>query len=350
MKAARLVEHKKPLAIVDLPQPAEPGPQDAVVRIRATGVCRSDWHAWMGDWTWIGLSPQLPITLGHEFGGEIVAVGNDVKEFKTGDRVTVPFHAACGHCEYCRAGVPNLCANVGIYGFSWDGSYAEYVLVHNADFNLIRLPENVDDLTAAAMGCRYMTGYHAVMRGQVKPGQWVAVHGAGGVGLSAIQVAHAIGARVIAVDIDDAKLEKARQEGADAVMNARQGNVPEKVREITDGGAHVGIDALGSRETMLNSLLGLRKGGRHVQVGLTSADDGGIVPVPIDALTAQELEIVGSLGNPHPAYPGLLSLVAQGRLQPKKLVEREIALDEVNDVFNRMTDFRTQGLNVVTRF
>jgi D-arabinose 1-dehydrogenase-like Zn-dependent alcohol dehydrogenase len=349
MKAARIIEHRKPIVIEHVPDPV-PGPQDAVIKVTATGICRSDWHAWMGDWSWIGLSPQLPITPGHEFGGEIVEVGSGVKAYHVGDKVTVPFHYACGHCEYCHSGVPNLCENMGIYGFTWDGSFAEYVLVRNADFNLIRLPDNVDPVTAAAIGCRYMTGYHGVMQGHVQPGQWVAVHGSGGVGLSAIQVANAIGAQVIAVDIDDEKLEKAKQEGAVAVINARRENVPEAIKEITKGGAHVGIDALGIRETILNSILSLRKGGRHVQVGLTSADEGGLVDLPIDTITAMELEIVGSLGNPHPAYRGLLNLVASGRLNPKALVEREVRLEDVNDVFDRMTQFQTKGFNIITSF
>ncbi|WP_029423425.1 zinc-dependent alcohol dehydrogenase family protein [Alicyclobacillus macrosporangiidus] len=349
MKAARIVEHRQPLQIEEVPDPT-PGPHDAVVRVQASGICRSDWHAWMGDWSWIGLTPELPIIPGHEFGGEVVEVGHEVRSFRLGDRVTVPFHYACGHCEYCHSGVPNLCLDTRVYGISWDGGYAEYVLVRNADFNLIRLPESVDALTAAAIGCRYMTGYHGVMRGNVKPGQWVAVQGAGGVGLSAIQVATAVGAQVIAVDIDDEKLEKARQEGAVAVVNARRDNVPEAIREITQGGAHVGIDALGVRETVLNSVLSLRKGGRHVQIGLTTAEEGGIVGLPIDAITAMELEIVGSLGNPHPKYTGLLQLVASGRLRPTTLVERQVSLDDVNEVFQNMTEFRTRGFNIITRF
>jgi propanol-preferring alcohol dehydrogenase len=163
-------------------------------------------------------------------------------------------------------------------------------------------------------------------------------------------VATAIGAQVIAVDIDDEKLEKAKQEGAVAVVNARREQVPEAIREITKGGAHVGIDALGIRETILNSVLSLRKGGRHVQIGLTTAEEGGMVALPVDAITAMELEVVGSLGNPHPAYRGLLNLVAQGRLKPKALVEREVGLEDVNEVFTKMSEFQTKGFNVITRF
>nr|PZN38413.1 MAG: alcohol dehydrogenase [Bacillota bacterium] len=349
MRAAVVVEHRKPLEIREVPDPT-PGPQDAIVRVEACGICRSDWHGWMGDWTWLGLSPQLPFIPGHEFAGVVVEVGKEVKRIRVGDRVTVPFHYACGHCSYCLSGVPNRCEDLKIFGFSLDGAYAQYVRIPNADFNAIKLPEGVDSVTAAAIGCRYMTGYHAVIRGNVQPGDWVAVHGAGGVGLSAIQTAYAIGARVIAVDIDDAKLEIARREGAVATVNARRESVPGAIREITRGGAHVSIDALGTRETILNSVLCLRKGGRHVQVGLTGQEEQGMVALPTDLIVSMELEFVGSLGNPHPQYQGLLALVEQGRLKPRSLVSRTVKLEEASDVLQAMSEFRTVGFTVITEF
>lgn len=351
MKAARLVEHKRPLLVEEIPDP-KPGPQDAVLRVEACGICRSDWHAWQGDWSWIGLYPELPITLGHEFGGVVEEVGKDVNNFRPGDRVTTPFHYGCGHCEYCLKGVPNLCENLMVYGLvtGLDGGYAQYVLVKNADFNLIRLPDNVDETTAAAIGCRYMTGYHGVVRGKVRPGDWVAVQGAGGVGLSAIQVATALGAQVIAVDIDDAKLEKAKQEGAVAAVNAKRENVPEAVKELTKGGADVSIEALGIQETILNSVLSLRKGGRHVQIGLTTSAEGGMVTLPVDMITAMELEFLGSVGNPHPDFRGLLNLVAAGRLNPRSLVTAEVRLEDASQVLDEMSSFRTVGFHVITTF
>jgi len=349
MRAAQIVEHQKPLRVGEVPDPT-PGPKDVIVRVEASGICRSDWHAWMGDWAWLGLKPELPIIPGHEFGGVVEAVGAEVKNFKPGDRVTAPFHEGCSHCPNCRSGHSNRCDNIAIFGFRYDGSYAEYVCVRNGDFNLIKLPDEVDTLTAAAIGCRYMTGYHGVIRANLAPGNWLVVHGAGGVGLSAIQVGTAIGALVIAVDIDDAKLEKARQEGAVATINARKENVVEAVKEITKGGAHASIEALGIRETILNSVLCLRKGGRHVQIGLTTSEEGGFVVLPIDAVTAQELEIVGSIGNPHTEYDGLLALIAQGKLNPKSLVSREVSLDEASNVLQEMTDYKTLGFNVITKF
>ncbi|WP_142809491.1 zinc-dependent alcohol dehydrogenase family protein [Tepidiphilus olei] len=351
MKAAVMVKHREPLKVDELPNP-KPGPDDAVLRVEACGICRSDWHAWQGDWSWIGISPELPIVPGHEIGGVVEEVGSNVKRYRKGDAVTVPFHSACGHCEYCLKGQPNICENVVIFGLStgYNGGYAQYVLVRNADFNLIRLPENIDGKAAAAIGCRYMTAYHGVVRAGGKPGDWLAVHGAGGVGLSAVQIAAALGKNVIAVDIDDAKLEKAKQEGAVAVVNAKREKVPEAIKEITKGGVQASIDALGIQQTTLNSVLSLRRGGRHVQIGLTTKEEGGMIPLPVDLFVALEAEFVGSFGNPHPDYAGLLALMAQGKLNPKSLISREVALDEVNDVLTAMSNYNTTGFHVITRF
>lgn len=350
MRAAIINEQGKPLVIEHVADPT-PGPDDAVIKIHASGICRSDWHGWQGDFSWMGFGMQLPAIPGHEFGGNVVALGKNVTRFKEGDWVTAPFHTNCGHCEYCLSGDPNLCSEVSVYGFGGrDGSYAEYLLVPEADANLLHLPENVSPTTDAALGCRFMTGYHAVARGQVEPGDWVAIQGAGGVGMSAIQTAVAVGAQVIAVDISDEKLQQARYLGASAVINSRNEVVAEAVREITGGGAHVGIDALGIQETITHSITSLRKGGRHVQVGLTGSDEQGMATVPTDAVTAAELEIVGSFGNPQPKFPGLLSLVSQERLQPTLLVEREVSLEDVNAVFEKMSNFETKGFNIITTF
>ncbi|NWN87685.1 MAG: zinc-dependent alcohol dehydrogenase family protein [Micrococcaceae bacterium] len=350
MRAAVVKDANKPLVVEEIADPS-PGPDDAVLRVEASGICRSDWHGWQGDWKWIGLGLELPAILGHEFGGEVVAVGENVRNFREGDRVTAPFHHGCGRCEFCLAGRPNLCAEVFVYGFAGvKGSYAEYLLITEADTNLIQLPENVAATSAAALGCRFMTGFHAIGRGRVAPGEWVAVQGAGGVGLSAIQTAAAVGAQVIAVDIEEDKLEKAREAGATAAVNSQSEDVPQAIQEITKGGAHVGIDALGIQATISNSINSLRKGGRHVQVGLTGAEEQGIAQVPIDAITAAEIEILGSFGNPQPNYPGLLALVSQGRLDPESLIEREVGLGDINEVFDNMSEFKTKGFNIITTF
>ncbi|MBU5340575.1 zinc-dependent alcohol dehydrogenase family protein [Caldifermentibacillus hisashii] len=349
MKAAQIVELRKPLRVGEVPDPT-PGPHDVIVKVEASGVCRSDWHAWMGDMGWLGIKPELPIIPGHEMGGVVVEVGKEINNFKSGDRVTTPFHESCAHCSYCLSGRSNLCEHVRVHGMVNDGAYAEYIRIPQGDFNLVHLPDEVDAITAAAIGCRYMTGFHGVVKTNIRPGDWLVVNGSGGVGLSAIQVANALGAQVIAVDIDDKKLEMAQKEGAVVTINARKEVVPKAVQEITKGGAHASIDALGIKETIVNSILSLRKGGRHVQIGLTTSSESGVVDIPIDMVTMMELEVVGSLGNPRAEYDGLLRLIARGKLNPKSLVSREISLNDVTDVFNDMSNYQTYGFNIITDF
>jgi propanol-preferring alcohol dehydrogenase len=350
MKAAVMTQFKTPLEIKEVPDPT-PGPSDALVRVEACGICRSDWHVWQGDWSWMGLSVNLPVIMGHEFGGVVEAVGDHVQGFRPGDRVTVPFHLACGRCQYCYSGRSNICLAYGVIGINRDGGYGRLVVVPNADVNLVRLPEGVDFLSAAALGCRYMTAYHAVVdRARVRPGEWIAVFGVGGVGLSAVQIASALGAKVVAVDISDEKLERARQEGAVATINARAENPVQKIREITDGGADVGVDALGSAQTAFNSVFSLKRGGRHLQVGLTSQPERGMVALPIDVMVVQEIDLITSVGCPITSYPGLLAMVAAGKLDPKRLVGQTIPVEGVNDVLNAMTEFATLGFQVINRW
>lgn len=350
MKAVRLVEHQKPLELTTLPDPS-PEPHDAIVQVTASGICRTDWHMWMGDWTWAGVHIKLPLVLGHEIGGVIVAVGREVKTVKVGDRVTIPFHEADGTCPMCQQGHQNLCDNLQTPGQTHDGGFAEFVRVLNADLNCIVIPDEVDDLSAATLGCRYQTAYHAVtMQAQVRPGEWVAVFGCGGVGLSAIQVAKALDARVIAVDVDDTKLEKARSEGAEMTLKGSGDNISKAIKDATDGGAHVSVDALGQSSTVYDGIMSLRKRGRHVQLGLTSQEDKGKVIVPIDVIVGTELSVIGNNGNAHHHYPVLLSLVASGKLHPKTLVTKQLNLADTDQVLRSMTDYKTLGFNVITSF
>ena len=292
--------------------------------------------------------------MGHEVGGVVVEVGGDVRTVKVGDRVTIPFHEADGTCPQCRAGFQNLCDHVVIPAIHRTGGWAQYVTITAADLNCIRLPEGVDTLSAAALGCRYMTSYRAIVhRGRVQPGEWIAVHGCGGIGLSAVPIATAMDGMVVAVDVDDRKLTKAREEAAVATINAR-GLSPEQVGQAvidaTGGGAHVSIDGLGRSFTAQQSVQSLRKRGRHVQVGLTSQEERGQVAIPIDALVNNEWEMMGTLGNPQPNYPELLALVAKHKLNPARLVTRQIVLNDVTDTLQRMTRFDTVGFEVITRF
>ncbi len=350
MKAAVLVQFREPLEVRELPDPT-PGPADAVIRVEACGICRSDWHAWQGDWTWAGVQLNLPRVLGHELAGVVEAVGEQVRGFKPGDRVTVPFHLACGRCEYCYSGRSNICLAYGAIGFHLDGGYGRLVMVPNADVNLVRLPDGVDFAAAAALGCRYMTAYHALAdRAALRPGEWVAVFGTGGVGLSAVQIASCLGARVVAVDISDEKLRVARAEGAVETVNAAAGDVVKRIKQITNGGAHVSVDALGSVNTALPSVLSVRKGGRHIQVGLTGQQEKGMIPVPADAMVFQEVSFIPSFGCPVTSYAGLLSLVAAGKLDPKRLVTRTVRVEDVTSVLQAMTEFGTTGFTVITEW
>ena len=349
MRAAAITGYKQPLEICSRPDP-EPGPGDAIIRTEACGICRTDWHLWQHEWTWIGMELELPRVPGHEFGGEIVQCGKEVTRFRPGDRVTVPFHLGCGKCEQCWNGRYNLCFAYGAIGVHHDGGFGELVRVPSADSTLVRLPEAVDSFTAAALGCRFMTAFHGVVdRAGVRPGEWVAVFGIGGVGLSVVQIASAIGARVIAVGRSDEKLAMAREEGAEATVKAGP-NAPAEVTEITKGGAAVTVDALGASSTTIPAILSLARAGRHVQLGMTGVEDAGNIAIPMDLVVVKEISIAGSLGCPMTSYAGLLAMVASGKLKPTRLVEAAVNISEVNRVLTAMTDFQTRGFHVINNW
>ncbi|MPW20474.1 Alcohol dehydrogenase superfamily, zinc-containing [Paraburkholderia piptadeniae] len=327
----------------------DPVPEDhgVVVKIMATGVCRSDWHAWVGHDPDIVL-PHVP---GHELAGVVAAVGKNVKRWKAGDRVTVPFVAGCGHCPECHSGNQQVCDHQFQPGFTHWGSFAEYVSIHRADLNLVALPDSLGFDTAASLGCRFVTSFRAVVdQGKTSAGQWVAVHGCGGVGLSAIMIANAIGANVIAVDIAEDKLKLARELGAVATVNAANGgNVVEQVRELTRGGAHVSLDALGHSATCANSINSLRKRGKHVQVGLMLAEHS-TPAVPMGKVLANELEIIGSHGMQAYRYDVMLDMIHSGKLAPEKLIGKRISLKESIEALMRMDEFQAAGVTVITEF
>ncbi|MCU1673620.1 MAG: Alcohol dehydrogenase GroES domain protein [Frankiales bacterium] len=343
MRALLYEQFSGPLEVREVPDPT-PAPAGVVVRVGATGVCRSDWHGWQGHDPDIAL-PHVP---GHELAGTVAAVGADVRRWRVGDRVTVPFVCACGRCAQCAAGEHQVCAAQSQPGFTHWGSFAELVALDAADVNLVALPDELTFATAASLGCRYATAFRAVVQqGRVRPGEWVAVHGCGGVGLSAVQVAVAGGARVVAVDINAGALSLAQELGAEQAVDASPADVPRAVRELTGGGAHLSLDALGSPGTCVGSVLSLRPRGRHVQVGLLPPEQGRPL-VPMDRVVALELELYGSHGMAAHAYPELLALVAQGRLRPDLLLTRELSLDEAADALRDVG--RSPGIAVVTRF
>ena len=332
--------------LVNLPDPS-PEPHGVVLKVEATGVCRSDWHGWVGHDPDIAL-PHVP---GHELAGVVAAIGNDVTRWKVGDRVTVPFVGGCGACPECHAGHQQVCHHQFQPGFTHWGSFAEYVSLHRADLNLVALPETVASVTAASLGCRFATSFRAVVdQGKVVAGQWVAVHGCGGVGLAAIMIASALGANVVAVDIAEDKLALATRVGAAVTLDATSvAGVPEALIEVTGGGAHVSLDALGHPDTCFNSIASLRRRGKHVQVGLMLGDYS-TPAVPMSRVVAHELEILGSHGIQAHRYDVMMPMILSGKLKPELLVGKEIALEEAIEALVSMDTFPGTGTTVVTRF
>jgi len=346
VRAAVYRAFQSPLAIENVPDPT-PTPTGVVLEVKATGVCRSDWHGWMGHDADITL-PHVP---GHELAGVVVAVGKDVRRWKVGARVTLPFVCGCGACEQCLSGNQQVCDHQFQPGFTHWGSYAEYVAIHYADVNLVALPEELDFVTAASLGCRFATAFRAIVaQGQVGAGQWVAVHGCGGVGLSAIMIATALDAQVIAIDIDADALRLAQSVGALHIVNASEfSDVVAALRELSDGGVHVSLDALGSPTTCFNSVASLRKRGKHVQVGLLAGDDKH-PPVPMDQIVAHELELLGSHGMQAHQYPAMLEMIATGKLRPEQLVGATIDLEQAARALGGELDFTSSGVTVIDRF
>ena len=323
MRAAVFEEFGGPVNVRSVPDPA-PSPGGVVVEVRATGLCRSDWHAWAGHDDGVAL-PHVP---GHELVGVVAAVGAEVRRWSVGDRVTTPFVCGCGTCQWCVNGQAQVCPEQTQPGFTHWGSFAEYVALHAADANLVAVSEVVGDAAAAGLGCRFATAYRALSaRADVRPGEWVTVVGVGGVGLSAVQIAVAFGAKVIAVDRTPAALALARSLGAEHTVLADAVDVAGQVHDLTGGGSHVALDAVGSSTTCTDAIHSLRRHGRHVQVGLIP-NVGRHPAVPLDRVIAWELDVLGSHGMASVDYPGLLHLVEAGTLRPEALVERVVGLTE----------------------
>ncbi|MBK9738774.1 MAG: zinc-dependent alcohol dehydrogenase family protein [Actinobacteria bacterium] len=343
MRAVVYTEYGGAAAVESIDAPVA-GRAGAVIRVEATGLCRSDWHGWMGHDPDITL-PHVP---GHEFAGVVDSVGGQVTRWRPGDRVTVPFVCACGECEACLAGDQQVCEHQTQPGFTHHGSFAEYVRIDHADVNLVRLPDSADFVAAAALGCRFATAFRAVRdHGRVAPGQWVAVHGCGGVGLSAIMIATALGAKVVAIDVSRGALDLARQFGAVAVVDAASTlDVGAAIINVTDGGAHVSIDAFGSEGSCAASIESLRRRGRHVQVGLLP-EAVGRPAVPMARVIALELSLHGSHGMAAHDYGPMLDLVASGALRPELLVTRTLTLDDAPTALTTMASAQLVGTSVI---
>lgn len=312
--------------VAELPDPVPPA-DGVVLRVEAAGLCRSDWHSWHGHDDDIPAFPHVP---GHEFAGTIAAIGPDVTRWRVGDRVLTPFVCACGRCLVCESGNHQVCPNQWQPGFDGWGGFAQYVALPAADTNLVRLPHDMEMTTAAGLGCRVATAFRAIAQvGRVAPGEEVVVHGCGGVGLAAVMIARALGARVTAVDPSARARDLAMRFGAAVAIDPIDGDSTlEQIQAATSGGPHVSLEALGRADVCRLSVLSLRPRGRHVQVGLLSPATTSD-PVPMHRVIARELAVLGSHGMAAHDYPELLDLVSSGRIRPDLLVTRTIGFDGV---------------------
>jgi len=341
MRAVFYEKFEQPPVISTLKDPM-PSAGGLVVKVEATGLCRSDYHGWKGHDPDIHL-PHVP---GHELAGTVVALGKDIRNFKIGDRVTVPFVSGCGHCHECHSGNQQVCENQFQPGFTAWGSFADYVALDYADANVVRLPDEMEYETAAALGCRFATSFRAVVdQARLKGGEFIAVHGCGGVGLSAVMIGAALGGIVIAIDLDDEKLALAKSLGASFTINGKSTDVVATIREISSGGAHVSLDALGHRVVAHNSISCLRRRGRHVQVGLMG--DGSEPAIPMGKVIAHELEIYGSHGMQAHRYPDMLAMIAAGKLKPQSMITKRIGLEAAPAALMEMGSFAGSGITMI---
>ena len=333
--------------LTELPDPIAPA-NGVVIAVAATGLCRSDWHGWQGHDSDIRALPHVP---GHEFAGTIAQVGDGVTLWKIGDRVTVPFVCGCGTCNECRSGNAQVCAAQWQPGFNGPGSFAQFVAIPNADFNVVALPDDVTMAAAAGLGCRFATAFRAVtLIGRVQPGEQVAVFGCGGVGLAVVMIAAALGAEVTAVDISTAALDMATEFGARYVVNSAGEQVIEQtIRELLNGGADVTLDALGSIETTRAAVATLKPRGRHVQVGLLPpAEISDRATVPMHLVIGRELQILGSHGMSARDYPAMLEMIAAGTLNPQRLVPNTIELSDAPAALAALGNATLPGVRVIT--
>ncbi len=323
-----------------------PSREGVVVKVLASGICRSDWHGWKGHDDDI----QLPHVPGHELVGEIVETGKSIRKFKVGQRVTVPFVSGCGRCDICTSGNHQVCDHQFQPGFTAWGSFAQYVALDYADENLVVVPTYITSVTAASLGCRFITSFRAVVdQGKVKENNWVAVHGCGGVGLSAIMIAKAKGAKVIAIDINSEALRFAEQCGASYLIDAKKENVSAAIQSITNGGADISIDALGSKETCINSIACLRKLGKHIQVGLMTGDQSN-PSIPMHLVIARELQLIGSHGMQAIRYPEIFEMIEQKTIRPEILISKHVNLEEGIEHLIDMDKMQHAGITVITDF
>lgn len=338
MRAVYFEEFNGPIEIRDIEVPY-PAPKSVLIKVEATGLCRSDWHGYVGHDSDISL-PHVP---GHELAGTVAQIGNQVRNFKVGDRVTVPFVNGCGACEWCLSGNAQVCPTQSQPGFTQYGSFAEYVEIKNADFNLIQLPDAISFEVAAALGCRFATAFRGLTaKTNIDAEDLVAVFGCGGVGLSAVMIAKAFGAKVVAIDLNETALRNAKEIGADFAFHFS--NAIEEIQSM--GGAHLSVDALGSQQTAEASVKSLRRLGKHIQLGLLLTEDG-LTPMAMARVIGWELELIGSHGMAAIDYPEMLKMITDGKLNPELFIKRTISLEDAPQALKEMNNSIQDGITVI---
>ena len=343
MRAAILSAYRQDLSIQTVADPVCEA-DGVVLKVLACGICRSDWHGWVGEHPKVkpGAIP------GHEYCGEVVAAG-PLARWQIGDRVIAPFILACGQCPDCQSGQSNICKTQRVPGFGEPGAYAEYISVPHAH-NLARLPDAISPVLAAGLGCRVTTAWHALTgRAAIQTGEWLAVHGTGGIGLSALLLGRALGARVAVVDVVPEKLSHALSLGAEAAVDARDGDVADRIIAATGGGAHVSIEALGIAATANASIECLRPLGRHVQVGLPVGHTARM-EINMNAVYMKQLALFGTRGMPAWKYPTLLDLITRGVVDMSPLIARQVPLSGASAELRAFDGPMPPGVAVIDDF
>ena len=341
MRAAVIRQYRADLSFETVPDPVCEA-DGVVVKVLACGICRSDWHGWVGEHAKVkpGAIP------GHEYCGEVVEAG-PLARWIAGDKIIAPFILACGECPECRSGQTTTCRAQRVPGFGEPGAYAEYISVPHAH-NLTRLPDFLTPALAAGLGCRVTTAYHALTgRAGLQAGEWLAIHGTGGIGLSALLIGKALGARIVAVDVVADRLTHALSLGAEHVINAAEGDTAARIREVTGGGAHVSIEALGIEATANASIECLRPLGRHVQVGLPTGHTA-TMQINMNAVYMKQLALFGTRGMPAWRYPSLLSLIETGRVDVRPIVARHVGLSQASAELRAFDGPMPPGVAVIT--
>lgn len=335
MKAAVVTEFGKPLEIREVPVPELPADR-ILVNIQASGVCHTDLHAAQGDWP---VKPKLPFVPGHEGVGQVAAVGAHVRGVKEGDWVGVPWlHTACGRCEHCLAGWETLCTAQENTGYSVDGGFAEYVV---ADPDYVgHVPAGLEAGDAAPVLCAGVTVYKGLKQTDTKPGDWVAISGIGGLGHLAVQYAKAMGRRVVAIDISEAKLALARELGADVVVDATRGDAVDEVQR-TVGGLHSAVITAVSTTAFEQTLGMMRRGGTMVLNGIPP----GHFPLHIFEVVLKGLTVRGSIVGTRLDLQEALQFAADRAVRTHFHWD---SLDNINDIFARMANNTIDGRIVMT--